>query len=323
MNRWFDKIHLISSSFLLCFLLSTHTIFANNNQKTNFRPHEKKYLVNLMEQEGFQPAFLKQVFYSKQLKKIPVIISKNVINKESKRSYDNFLSPYSIHLAKQFSRQWKTILKRASNKFDVDREVLISILLVETGIGRVLGNYPVISIFSSILVENHNQKNGYNPQSAAMVYDSYRIKRLRKKASWAHKELVAFLQMVRKNQHNPFKIKGSFAGAFGIPQFLPSSYLKWGYDSDKNGSVNLYLIPDAVYSVANYLKAHGWKKGLHHVSNRQVIRKYNNSRLYVDAVLGVAEKMNRIYRKRSENSTSSYDEVSTVFFKQKQGTAIP
>ena len=323
MNPCFNKIRLIIGSFLLCFFLSTPTLFASQSKKIQFQFHEKKFLTQLLEKEGFQPTFLKQVFYNKKLKKIPVVISKNVINKESKSSYDDFLSPYSIHLAKKFSSRWRTILKRASTKFDVDREVLIAILLVETGLGRVLGNYPVISIFSSILVENHNQKSGIGTSPAAMEYDDYRIRRLRSKAAWAQKEIVAFLKIIQETRNNPFQMKGSFAGAFGIPQFLPSSYLKWGYDSDRNGSVNLYLIPDAVYSVANYLKAHGWKKGLHHTSNRKVIRKYNNSTLYVNAVLGVAKKMNRIYKKRSRVVVQSHDKVSSVFSEKRLETAIP
>lgn len=310
-------------SGLLCVFLSTPTLFASYTKKVRFQFHEKEFLVQLLEKEGFKPTFLKQVFYDKKLKKIPVIISKNVINKESKRSYDDFLSPYSIHLAKKFSSRWRTILKKASTKFDVDREVLIAILLVETGLGRVLGNYPVISIFSSILVENYNQKSGLGISPAAMEYDDYRIRRLRSKATWAQKEITAFLKIVQETQNSPFQIKGSFAGAFGIPQFLPSSYLKWGYDSDKNGSVNLYLIPDAVYSVANYLKAHGWKRGLHHNSNRQVIRKYNNSTLYVNTVLGVAKKMNRIYKNRSGVPAQKFDEISSVYSPKTKQTATP
>lgn len=303
MNLRFNKICLFISGILIWCFLSTPSLFASYSKRVQFKVPEKRYLIQLLEKEGFQAKFLKEVFYSKKLKKIPVVISKNVINKESKRSYDDFLSPYSIHLAKKFSSRWRTILKRASNKFDVDREVLIAILLVETGLGQVLGNYPVISIFSSILVENHNQKTGTGISPAAMEYDDYRIRRLRTKAEWAQKEIVAFLKIIQETRHNPFQIRGSFAGAFGIPQFLPSSYLKWGYDSDKNGSVNLYLIPDAVYSVANYLKAHGWKKGLHHRSNRMVIRKYNNSTLYVNTVLGVAKKINRILNKQSRRSS--------------------
>ena len=94
-----------------------------------------------------------------------------------------------------------------------------------------------------------------------------------------------------RQKQSPFYYKGSYAGAFGIPQFLPTSYLKWGIDSDNSGSVNLYWYPDAIYSVANYLREHGWKPGLSQEKQEKVIWEYNHSKTYVDTVLKAARKL--------------------------------
>ncbi|HPU23830.1 MAG TPA: lytic transglycosylase domain-containing protein, partial [Candidatus Kapabacteria bacterium] len=82
-------------------------------------------------------------------------------------------------------------------------------------------------------------------------------------------------------------IYGSWAGAFGIPQFLPSSYVKYAIDGNNDGVVDLFNLSDAVFSVANYLKSHGWGEMLS--EQRKAIFAYNNSTAYVDAVMKLAE----------------------------------
>ena len=289
------------SIFLFCFLVMGAASPSQAKVKSSrFSYQEQSYLIGLMKQQGFQDAFLKKVFRDKRLKKIPAVTRKNVINKENKRNYENFYSPYSISLAHRFSKRWRTVLGRASRKFQVDQEVLVAILLIETSFGNILGRHPVIAVFSSILVENQ-QKNhsSFKPKKLSEL-EVYRLQRLQKKADWAAVELVALLKILQKSGDTSKQLKGSYAGAFGIPQFLPSSYLKWGYDSDNNGSVNLFWFPDAIYSTANYLKAHGWKKGLHLESNRDVIWDYNHSQTYVDTVLTVAKKVAQISKRKSK-----------------------
>jgi len=271
-----------------------------------FSYRERQSLVQLFENSEFETTAIRKIFFDKRLKKMPVIVNRNVNNKEIKRNYDDFLSSYSIHLANRFSRKWRTLLAKASKKFHVDQEILVAVLLVETGFGNILGRYPIVSVYSSIIVENGKQ------QQCLLKYlngclDTKSLSRLGEKARWANKELKALIKISESSNRSLFRLKGSYAGAFGIPQFLPSSYLKWGYDSDRNGSVNLFLFPDAVYSTANYLKAHGWQKGLHLESNRDVVWKYNHSRIYVDTIFKIAQKV-RVYPPRLSVSGSKPSE---------------
>lgn len=254
-------------------------------------PSDRTKLITWFSDEGFDRLFLETVFMNNRLKKIPVVVSRNVNNAENKDNYRQFLSPYSIQLAKRFSRRWRTMLKRASLQFEVDKEVIVAILLVETGFGNVLGKYPVISVFASILLENEDHMRRCRQKSVGDCENLRLNERLQKKADWAKQELKALLTIVKDTGHSPYRFKGSYAGAFGIPQFLPSSYLKWGYDSDQNGSVNLFLFPDTIYSIANYLKSHGWQKGLERESNKDVIWMYNHSQTYVETVYSVAMKI--------------------------------
>jgi membrane-bound lytic murein transglycosylase B len=88
---------------------------------------------------------------------------------------------------------------------------------------------------------------------------------------------------------NVVDLRGSWAGAFGYPQFLPSSYLKWAVDGDNDGDIDLYTIADAAFSIGNYLKSNGWS--VKPSARKNAIHHYNNSDAYVKAVYTLANKL--------------------------------
>jgi membrane-bound lytic murein transglycosylase B len=102
-------------------------------------------------------------------------------------------------------------------------------------------------------------------------------------------EIPALIQVAKHNDVGPLRIKGSIAGAFGIPQFLPTAFVKFGVDGDKDGKISLFNEIDALWSVGNYLSSFGWKEAKTHADQRKVIWNYNKSDAYIDAVLLMAE----------------------------------
>jgi len=296
-----------------CLLLGNFAVVKGENSVSSrqFNPSERRQMVTLLAKHPFDRSFLKTVFNDKRLQRIPVAVNRNLINTEYQDNYANFLKPYSLRRAQQFSRKWRSTLNRASRTFAVDSEVLVAILLVETGFGQVLGKYSIISVFSSIVLEHQQQVANNRRQTQKPGEQTDEELRLQQKASWAMGELLALLTIAQKTGISPFQFKGSYAGAFGIPQFLPSSYLKWGYDSDQNGNINLFMIPDAIYSAANYLKAHGWQKGLQQETNKQAIWAYNHSQVYVDTVYRVALRLqNPLPQPLPETETASPDQFA-------------
>ncbi len=275
----------------LLFFIGPSISATSQTGHTSISFEDRIYLITLFEKEGYDREFLTKIFNHKKLNRIPIVIARNINNTESRRSYADFYSAYSMRKAYRFSKKWNSVLNRAAKHFNVDKEILVSILLVETGLGNVLGRYPVISVFSSILLKHNDIASKDSQMKNMSEDDQFIFERIMLKSEWAKNEMIALLKIIENTKHHPFYFKGSYAGAFGIPQFLPSSYLKWGYDSDDNGSINLYLIPDAIFSTANYLKAHGWKKGLYRESNKDVLFQYNHSRLYVETVLNIAIKI--------------------------------
>ena len=90
---------------------------------------------------------------------------------------------------------------------------------------------------------------------------------------------------------DPLDLRGSASGAIGCPQFLPSSYLRYGVDGGGDGRIDPYDVADAAASCANFLAAHGWQANLSERARRTVLWQYNRSDAYVDTVLRLARAM--------------------------------
>lgn len=161
----------------------------------------------------------------------------------------------------------KDIFDKVFEEYGVEPEFIVAILRIETDFGMFTGKRPVIN----------------------SLYSWYVLSPRRR--SWALKELKAFLKIAKENQFDVFSVNGSTAGAFGLPQFLPSSYLRFGVDENKDGKVDLFSEADAIASVANYLKNHGWGKS--EKNKRSAIYGYNHSQKYVDAVVAYAKELKK------------------------------
>ena len=104
-------------------------------------------------------------------------------------------------------------------------------------------------------------------------------------------ELKALQTMHKRNAKALAGLKGSFAGAFGYPQFIPSSYVKWSRSQTKGKPADLTKPADAIESVAFYLKDNGWKKA--EKSHTKALMRYNNSDTYAAAIIELASKARR------------------------------
>ena len=88
-----------------------------------------------------------------------------------------------------------------------------------------------------------------------------------------------------------FKITGSYAGAMGIPQFMPSNIIRFAADGNVDGRIDLFEHADAIASIANFLKKCGWYRGIDDEKAKKVIRQYNPSSYYIDTILKVAQML--------------------------------
>ena len=147
------------------------------------------------------------------------------------------LRPRDIAAGADFFRKRRETLERAESEFGAPAEIITAILGVETRYGKVLGGFRVAEALATLAF-------GY-PRRAAEF----------------RRQLESLVLFARENQLDVLALKGSYAGAFGAPQFLPESARKHAADFDGDGRANLFSMPDAIGSIGKFLRAHGWRRG--------------------------------------------------------------
>lgn len=216
--------------------------------------------------------------------------------RESKLNYAQFLQAADLERARQFAARYRTTLQQAEASHGVDSSVIVAILLVETRFGSYTGQTPVLHILSSFALMDDP---GERDRVWALLSDQDRNRlgresfdeRLLRRARWAYQELCALIRMGIELEEDVSEFKGSVMGAMGWAQFLPTSYLRFGYDGDSDGRVDLFQPSDAIFSVANYLRGHGWNEAMTREEKEKVIHAYNKSQPYVDTVLALADRL--------------------------------
>ncbi len=220
-----------------------------------------------------------------------------------KSAYRRFLTPWTLTWAARFMDENKEALETAERDYGPPREVITAILLVETKLGSYLGERNALDVLASMalckdfsLIEKRLKSVKGSPERLA-----YAKKCASEKADWAYQELAALLRYAAFKGQDPRALPGSIYGAIGICQFMPTNALKFGVDADGDGRVDLFATRDAIHSVANYLRGHGWTPGITEDGKKSVIYAYNHSDLYVLAVLTVAGRLHdrRLGKKNS------------------------
>ena len=242
--------------------------------------------------------YIDKVFSSPELKFFPNLMVKRLTWKEAKLPYAQFLEKDRIKRAYQFLKTHEKLLDEIEKKFGVDKEVVTAIFLVETNLGKNTGKFPVFNVFYSLALSgNPLLIKPYAEKKGVSLSDPKVINFIKKRSNWAYKELLYLIQISYRNHWNPFEVKGSIFGAFGYPQFVPKSYIIYGYDWNKDGVVDLYQVEDALASIANYLYIEGYKMDSSLEEKKKIIMKYNISEPYANTVLKVAEKLKELETK--------------------------
>ena len=152
--------------------------------------------------------------------------------------HDRFLTPERIELGAQFWSEHRRALERIAAQRGIPPEYLIAIIGVETRYGRSTGKYRVLDALATLAFD-------YPPRS-----------------EYFRSELEQFLLLANEDKLNPLTTTGSYAGAMGAPQFMPSTYRRYAIDDDTDHKRDLWSDwDDILASVANYLQEHGWESG--------------------------------------------------------------
>lgn len=215
--------------------------FANN-------PNAQQFIDRMVNKHGFDRQQLQEILsQAKRLDSVLRLMDNQAPTTSVKppsgpngawlRYRKKFITPDNVQNGVVFWNQYEDVLNRAWQVYGVPPEIIVGIIGVETRWGRVMGKTRILDALATL---------------------SFNYPR---RAEYFSGELETFLLMARDEQDDPLNLKGSFAGAMGYGQFMPSSYKQYAVDFSGDGHINLWDPVDAIGSVANYFKAHGWVKG--------------------------------------------------------------
>ncbi len=169
--------------------------------------------------------------------------SSGVIWKNWRVYRSRFIDPVRIQAGVKFWRENAAALDKAEAEFGVPAEIIVGIIGVETIYGRDMGSFRVMDAL------------------ATLAFNFPKTEK-RDRSAFFRDELEQFLSLKNRTGIDPLELRGSYAGAMGLGQFMPSSWVKYAIDFDGDGKVDLFNSPvDAIGSVANYFKSFGWKTG--------------------------------------------------------------
>ena len=157
-----------------------------------------------------------------------------------------FIEPIRIQAGARFWQTHRSALERAEREYGVPASVIVGIIGVETLYGQNTGNFRILDALATLTFHFPSA----HPRASA-------------RQAFFQSELEQFLLLTSRSGADPLGIRGSYAGAMGLPQFMPSSWAKFAVDFDGDGRIDLFGSPqDAIGSVANYFKAFDWQPGM-------------------------------------------------------------
>ena len=224
----------------LVFFLGACPALAFNTDRTNVR----EFIDRMVEEHSYDRDSVTRIIAAAKFKEsILEAISRPAEKTLQWHEYrDIFLTGERIRAGADFWREHCETLERISNETGVSVEILVGIIGVETYYGRITGNYRVLDALATLAFD-------YPPRSRFFT-----------------KELEQFLLLIREEGMDAADATGSYAGAMGRPQFMPSSYRAYAVDSTEDGKRDIWTNwTDVIGSVANYFVRHGWAE------NREVV----------------------------------------------------
>lgn len=229
-----------------------------------------------------------------------------------------FLAPERVEAGAKFMKDKDEVLAATEKRTGVDRQVIIGILMWESKLGTITGNWFAFNALASqaFFIEEANAIALAREEERALLSGAGAVKKDPKKKKLSDEELakiaeakaaaerkqrnrvesirnrgrknlVALVRQCKSRGIDPLSVKGSWAGALGFPQFMPAS-LRWAEDGNGDGKIDLFEMDDAIASVGRYLASAGFKK-----SARDAVYDYNHEEAYVQGVLAFAAALKK------------------------------
>jgi len=297
-NMW-TEVDVLHRRFLhpmlviVVILMTVFTAGANEPQR--------RVVETLLVAEGIDPEQAQTLMRDPRVSVLPEIVLKNLFYsnpRPSKRRPDVMeVDPRQIRRGRSFLTTHGEMLAAAEKRFGVSPRIITAILIIESWLGDYPMPYGVFNAYVNLaFLLDHDYLKDLQERYAEQypkLKDEKTLARAKRKATWAAGELVFLLYLADHLEADPLSFKGSFAGAMGPGQFIPSSFWTFGIDGDGDGLASPFNMADATLSMANYLRRYGWREDAPLEQKRKALWYYNRSAVYVNTVLMVYEELEK------------------------------
>ncbi len=238
-NGLMHRIPCVSRQLAFALLIAVPVLaFAAEPAAEKLAPEKQAFVQDMVERHGFsRPALERALGEAKFLSSIVRAMDAPSTALPWHEFRARHVTDARIAGGLKFWNEHAEVLERAAAAYQVPPEIIVTTIGVETLYGRRTGSVNVLDALVTLAF-------GYP-----------------RRAEFFRGELEQFLLLARENSWKPGTVKGSFAGAIGVPQFLPSSYRRYAVDFDGDGRRDLRQVADAIGSVANYYRHFGWQQG--------------------------------------------------------------
>ncbi|MHB1946782.1 MAG: lytic murein transglycosylase B [Gammaproteobacteria bacterium] len=219
---------------VICLCIFSHLSYADPNFVN--QPDVQTFINQMVKKHKFKKTELNALFNTIKIRPRVIQSIKAPLEQKPWSTYQMlFVTEWRIREGVNFWNKYQDVLERAEKIYGVPASIIVATIGVETKYGRYTGEYPVIDALANLAFGNSGR------------------------GSFFRSELEQFLLLSREQHLNPRSITGSYAGAIGQPQFMPSSYRNYAVNFSGSGKIDLsHNEVDVIGSVANYYKKHGW-----------------------------------------------------------------
>ncbi len=248
LNHNFKQLFKLVFIFIVSLNISAQDI---KNTAIDYSKHPEtiKFINMMVKEYSYEERYLNNLFSNVTKQIVPFNIISRVrkkLTKEERKAYPLYgawdryvkykVTKKRIDQGIEFLNKHKDIFKKIEKQYGIPAEYITAIIGIETVYGQNVGKYPVFDTLATLAFEKNRRSKFFK------------------------KELKEFIHLVHRYNIDPKNMVGSYAGAMGLGQFMPSSYEAYGIDFNKDGKISLHHPQDTIASIANYLKEHGWKK---------------------------------------------------------------